>query len=433
MSRMNEIIEVNITRETRGVSRQGFGKPLFIGTTGFNDNARVRTYTAINQVEEDFVDGDPELTAARRFFGQQVAPASIKIGHHDPAAVASVTYAVSPADETTYTFTINGVQVSYTSDTGDTARQIIEGIELEFANTVTDARFVKADDAFTIYPDDPDNFDYSTTAPELTETENIETYLDAYRYIKRVDGDYYYVTMESRDPLVVEDMADVVQSEKRIFVSATEDRKAPNPLVTTDIGSILQAKDLTRTVLLYSKDASEYPECALVGLQAPKAPGTSTWKFRSVSGVTISDLSTTESLTLKGTRYDYGKGYNTYENIGGRNIIAEGRVANGEFIDIIIFSDWLESRMRERVYQTLTNKEKLPLTNSGIAIIQAQIQAVLNEGVAVGGLANYSVETPNISSISPNERSNRVVDGFTFEGTLLGAVHFVTIRGNLVV
>jgi len=100
-----------------------------------------------------------------------------------------------------------------------------------------------------------------------------------------------------------------------------------------DIGSVLQAKDLARTMIIYAEDTSELPENAFVGLQAPKAPGSTTWKFKSVSGVTVSNLTTTQSLVLKGTQFDYGKGYNTYERVGGRNILREGRVVNSEFVD----------------------------------------------------------------------------------------------------
>lgn len=434
MARANEIVEINITRESRGVSRQGFGKPLFIGQKGFNDDARVRSYTGISQVEEDFVDGDPELTAARQFFGQQVRPAEIKIGYHDPLSVASVTYEVdSPVTATTYEITINGTEVSYTSFGDDAIRDVINGLELDFASKITNARFVKSETSFRVIPDNPNDFTYSTTSTELTEQENLETYVDAYSYIKFVDSDFYYVTMDSHDVVDVEGMADVVQAEKRIFVTSTSDRKAPNPLYTGDIGSTLQAKDLTRTFIIYAENDLEYPECAIVGLQAAKAPGSATWKFRTVSGVTVSRLSTTESLSLKGTRFDYGKGYNTYELIGGRNIFAEGRAVNGEFIDIIIFSDWIEARMRERIFQALVNKDKLPYSNSGLAIIEGHIRSVLNEGVAVGGLSTYTIDMPDVRNLSANLRANRVVEGIQFEATLVGSVHFVSIRGNLII
>lgn len=433
MARVNEIVTINISRETRGVSRQGFGTPLFIGTTGFGTDERVRTYSSVTQAEEDFAEGDPELVALRRYFGQQVSPTFVKVGYHDTAAVASVTYEVT-AGGTEYAVTVDGTVVSFTASMGATVQEIVDGLEQAYRDAAIDGRFVdNSDGTFTLIPADFNNFTYSTATTELTETENIETYADAYGYIKSQDDDFYFVNAETHEPTDVEALAEIVEAEKRIYVTSTSAAQAKNPLVTSDIGSVLQAKDLARTVLIFAQDDTEYPECAIVGLQAPKDPGSTTWKFKSVSGVTVSRLSTTESLTLKGTRFDYGKGYNTYESIGGRNIFAEGRVANGEFIDIIRFADWLEARMRERIYLTLVNSEKIPYTSAGFAIIEGRMREVLNEGVAVGGLASYTVNVPNPRALDPNLRANRVAEGFSFEGILAGAVHFVDVQGRLTI
>ena len=148
---------------------------------------------------------------------------------------------------------------------------------------------------------------------------------------------------------------------------------------------------------------------------------------------TVSRLTTTQSLTLKGTRFDYGKGYNTYENFGGRNILSEGRMVNGEFVDIIRFADWLEARMRERIYLTLVNSEKIPYTAAGFAIIEGRMREVLQEGVAVGGLGSFNVTVPNPRTLDPNLRANRVAEGFEFVGVLSGSVHFVSVSGKLTI
>lgn len=102
-------------------------------------------------------------------------------------------------------------------------------------------------------------------------------------------------------------------------------------------------------------------------------------------------------------------------------------------ITIIRFADWLEARMRERIYLTLVNSEKIPYTSAGFAIIEGRMREVLNEGVAVGGLASYTVNVPNPRSLDPNLRANRVAEGFSFEGTLQGAVHAVSIQGRLTI
>src|SRR5690554_511106 len=345
MADLKEIIEINISRETRGVTRQGFGTPLFIGTTPdvYPSGEYVRTYTSADAVLEDFGEDTPEHTAALRVFGQQISPTYLKIGNQ----------------------------------------------------------------------------------------KDTESLTEAYSAIKEADDDFYFVSIESHSPADIEEIADVIEAESKIFVTSYNGSDATDPTDTQDIGSVLQAKDLARTMIIYAENPDEYPEMAFVGLQAPKDPGSTTWKFKTVSGVTVSRLTTTQSLTLKGTRFDYGKGYNTYENFGGRNILSEGRMVNGEFCDVIRFADFLEARMRERIYLTLVNSEKIPYTAAGFAIIEGRMREVLQEGVAVGGLASFNVTVPNPRTLDPNLRANRVAEGFEFTGVLAGAVHFVSVAGRI--
>lgn len=339
MASINEIIEINISRETRGVTRQGFGTPLFIGDTsgvlGLDD--RVRTYTSAEAVLSDFSETDPEYIAAQRFFGQQISPTFIKIGLHDPTATQSVDFEVTPASSTTYEVTVDSTPFSYEAGDGDTVQDIVEGLQEDFAAQSVPGTFVDNNDGtFTIIPADKSEFSYSTASPELADTENLETITNAYDEIKDTDDDFYFVTAYSHTPVDIELLADVVQTEKRLYVTSYKGPDAVDATDSSDIGSTLKEKDLSRTMIIYAEDMSEYPECAFVGLQAPKDPGSTTWKFKTVSGVTVSNLTTTQSLTLKGTQFDYGKGYNTYESVGGRNILREGRVVNGEFIDQLV-------------------------------------------------------------------------------------------------
>lgn len=61
---------------------------------------------------------------------------------------------------------------------------------------------------------------------------------------------------------------------------------------------------------------------------------------------------------------------NFYSEVGGVNITQEGKVASGEWIDIIIGTDWLEARLRESVYSALVNNRKIPYDDTGIAMIE---------------------------------------------------------------
>ncbi|MBG23652.1 MAG: hypothetical protein CMF22_09380, partial [Idiomarinaceae bacterium] len=199
MADLKEIIEINISRETRGVTRQGFGTPLFIGsTTGvFSDNEYVRTYTSADAVLEDFSDTDPEYIAALRVFGQQISPTFMKIGNHK-TGTSSVDFEIGTViDSTVYSITIDDTLVSVTSGTGATAQSIVDLLEAEFTNAGAAGTFIdNSDGTFQVIPQDPNDFTYSNSA-EITDTENTESIVDSYGNIKDADDDFYFVTMYS--------------------------------------------------------------------------------------------------------------------------------------------------------------------------------------------------------------------------------------------
>ena len=81
MSSLNQIIDVQITRETQTPTQTGFGTPLLVGDSDrFTSGERVRSYTSIEAVEADFTAGDTEITMARDVFSQTPRPPEIKIG-----------------------------------------------------------------------------------------------------------------------------------------------------------------------------------------------------------------------------------------------------------------------------------------------------------------------------------------------------------------
>jgi predicted exporter len=99
--------------------------------------------------------------------------------------------------------------------------------------------------------------------------------------------------------------------------------------------------------------------------------------------------------------------------------------------------------MEERIYSRFVNLPKIPYTNAGIAIIEAEVRAQLQEAVTAGvidGEQAIIVTVPKISQISVNDRANRINDranrilpAITFEAKLAGAIHKATVRGTVTV
>jgi hypothetical protein len=102
----------------------------------------------------------------------------------------------------------------------------------------------------------------------------------------------------------------------------------------------------------------------------------------------------------------------------------------------MVFVDWLEARMSERIWFRLANSKKIPYTQAGATIIETEVRAQLREGQRAGGIDEKSapvVITPDVLTISQNARAGRNFEGMKFEARLAGAIHFVKIAGTVTV
>lgn len=72
------------------------------------------------------------------------------------------------------------------------------------------------------------------------------------------------------------------------------------------------------------------------------------------------------------------------------------------------------------------------MTRPGMSILEAELRAVLAEGIRNGGLSTTPAPTvtmPDPVTMDFNLKALRTVEGISFTATLAGAVHFVTIVG----
>jgi hypothetical protein len=244
------------------------------------------------------------------------------------------------------------------------------------------------------------------------------------------DNDWYALVLTSRTQADVEAAALFIESQDKIFVTASSDSDIYDSGSTTDIAATLETAAYDRTAVIYSGTPALFPDAAWLGKQLPTDPGSSTWAFKTLSTITADTLTPTQSTNIR------NKNANTYEEIGGVNITRWGTMASGEYIDIIRGIDWLKARMVERIYSRFVNLPKIPFTDAGIATVEGEIKAQLEAGIDAGLLAAspaYSVTVPLASAVSSADKANRLLPDISFEATLAGAVHTTTISGVVTV
>jgi len=269
--------------------------------------------------------------------------------------------------------------------------------------------------AFKVYHKDADDME--------------EAWGDVPSNISAVDDDWYCILIESRDAADIEAVSNAVEALNKLFIAASADADILDGQVDNDIASTLLDQNLSRTALIYHSEAdSEYPDAAWAGLQLPEDPGSTTWAFKTLSGIPTDSLSSSELQALRDKRCNH------YISVAGNSITYEGYTSEpGVFIDIIRGLDWLRQRMAEDIFSVLASTSKVPYIGGAEILeqsIRGRLDIAVDRDVIVDG---YDVNVPPASSQSASDRADRIYRDITFEAQLTGAVHRVEVRGTVTV
>jgi hypothetical protein len=344
-----------------------------------------------------------------------------------------------------YTVTINGIEFSYRAPINiQTADQIVTAL-VDLINVAdNDFPFIATnndDGSFEVNSDDF-NFVFSISVSQevmslekgliVTELVAANPVADDLTAINEANNTWYALISVERDVATVKAIAAWVEARIKLFGTASSDPDIINVqagIDTTSIAAFLNQAGYVRTFVMYHQDADyDYPEAAWFGAVLPLEPGSETWKFKSLNTISYSNLTTTQSLNA------LNKKANTYEFVGGVGMTANGTVAEGEYIDTVRGIDWLSARIQEFVFSVLVNNPKVPYTNSGIAVIQAEVKRALELGINNNFLSDNPlpiVTVPLAQDVPPADKANRILRNVRFTATLANAIHAVVIRGTV--
>lgn len=246
------------------------------------------------------------------------------------------------------------------------------------------------------------------------------------------NNDWYGLVSLYNSKAVVQAVAAYAEANKKLYVAQSQDSAIITTAIsgTDDVAEALKNSAYDRTALIYSGITDEFADAAWLGKCLPFAPGSETWKFKTLAGVAASSLSETHKVNLR------AKSCNFVYTVAGRNITAEGVVSSGEFIDIIRGVDWFEARLQERIFLLLANAAKVPFTDGGIALIEGEVRSQCTEGIEAGFLTNNpapEVFVPKAADVSTLNKAARLLPDVKFNATIAGAVHKTTISGVIAV
>lgn len=479
---VDRVVRVTVNLQPKAVPRRNFGVLCIAGSSDVIDPLeRIRYYTGITGIAEDFGVTAPEYKAAELFFSQSPRPYILAVGRYvkedSPAYLKGGLVADADLDASNWNtitdgsfgIVINttGITVSGLDFTGQTNMNGVAGV-ITTKLSQDGARCVWEGDHFVIASTGTgaeEEIGYAVPAGQGTDlsarmaiTKELalplvagcaaETPLSC--AVELADaGEWYGLTFA--DELTDDEHVAVAgfieaSAKSRVYLATITNSRVLSSTVDNDLASRLKALSRLRSFSQYSKN--KYAVCSAVGraftVNFNANRSTITLKFKQEPGVVAEGLKETQATALA------KKNCNVFVNYDNDTaILQEGVMANGAFFDEVHGLDWLQNAIQTECYNLLyQSKTKIPQTDAGVNQIVTTIGKVLNEGVNNGLIApgvwnadgfgqldrgdylptGWYIYAQPVDDQPQSEREQRKAPPIQVAVKLAGAIHFVDVQ-----
>lgn len=452
MSAEDQIIKINISQQTQAVPQVSFSIPLIIGPTTPTSGTTNAYADPSELLANGYTTSSPEYIYALELFEQPLSPTEFVVGQRLAAVEQVDTFAVGTLVAShNYNFELNATLIAYTSNGGDTQQSILTALNA----AITAAFPTNPPVAGVVSGSGPgalltltstvagQGISYAAIDSDLTHVPVTPNHgiADDLTAIIAINNDWYGVALCSNLKSDIEQLAAAIEALKKIYIPVSKDTDVPTN-VSTDVASVLKLKAYKRSALIYTPTSyNQGVDAAWLGLNLPQTPGSNNWAYDSLNGITVDTnltISDTQALILIGNPVAAlpGKNANIYRIVGGKNITQMGTMAGGQYIDITVGLDWLESTLQANIFQALTSSAKIPYTDKGTGILLSAVKAAIDQGVVNGlidGNSPITITAPPVLSVPVSQRANRIAPTITFSCRLQGAFNAVVVNGTVTV
>ncbi len=447
MAKIDRIVNVAISLNTTAIKEQSFSDLLVLGAHAMGVN-RIMVVTEPSELLDlGIAPNDPLYVAVRDAFKQIPTVTRVFVGRRQVDTSRLTVTTASPSDyAVTLTWRdetgeIKTAQATASGDASSTPQTIATALvaAVTAANAPVTAVAVGAEVSITANQAGQAVGVSVKGNLQLAAPASIETPSAALNACLRESADWYGVALASRAEADVLDAAEWVESNERLFGVSSDQAGIIDAAVSSDIASKCQQKQYFRTHVWYHGQArAEALEAAIAANRFTYYPGGETWANARLAGVTYDNLAEGQALAA------HAKNANTFEQMRNFAVTQNGKVAAGEWIDVIRGRDWLAEQVKINVASQLINADgKVPYTDAGILVIVNGIRQALMLGQSRGLIApdeiddagrkipGFVITVPRAASISPNDKANRILRDLKFTARLAGAIHVAEIKGNL--
>lgn len=234
------------------------------------------------------------------------------------------------------------------------------------------------------------------------------------------DSDWFFLVCTDNSNNTVKALSNWINTQEKMYFVTSQDLE------------LVEELESSQTVFMYHDDEEAYVAEGLASYLATAPVGGVTAKFKTINGVQAANITATELNRL------HENGGFSYVRKMGVLQTTEGLTTDGSYIDLTIGSFFIKFRIEEEVMLMAVNNEKIPYSNTGIAMLVGVVDSVLkratNQGIVLeeDGKGVYEISYIPREDMPKNKIANREYDGIKATATIAGAIHTGTITIDLV-
>lgn len=411
---VNRIVNVMIQMSPLAAATRNFGAMLIVGASDVIDTQeRIRAYSSVTDIANDFGTSAPEYEAAVAFFAQSPQPTTVQIGRWARSATSGLYKGkiLSTSDQEMDNFTtisagafdvaidgsvvnVTAVNLSAQSNLNGVASQVsaalqskgtcvwngqqfvIKSASTGQTSTVSTVTSTQLSQAMGL-----DSGTMVTGAPAETLEEATVALLD----INTWYGAFYTGDLEEQDII---DTAALISAStpSHICCFTSKDTNELDGTQTSSLGYELAQLGNNRVFVMYSSTNDNAAVSVLGRMSTVNFEGsntTITLMFKQCPGVEPEYLRTSQANALQGNNVNV---FVAYQN--DTSILQYGTMSGGWYIDEVHGLDWLQNRVETDLWNLLyTSTTKIGQDESGMTAILSTVNSSLEAGVRNGLIA----------------------------------------------
>ena len=411
---VNRIVDVTIQMSPLAAATRNFGAMLIVGASDVIDTQeRIRAYSSVTDIANDFGTSAPEYQAAVAFFAQSPQPTTVQVGRWARSATSGLYKGkiLSTSDQEMDNFTtisagafdvtidgsvvnVTAVNLSAQSNLNGVASQVsaalqskgtcvwngqqfvIKSASTGQTSTVSTVTSTELSQAMGL-----DSGTMVTGAPAETLEEATVALLDINtRYGASYTGDIYAQDVINTAALIS------ASTPSHICAFTLKETDELDGTQTSSLGYELAQLGNNRVLPMYSSTNDNAAMSVLGRMSTVNFEGsntTITLMFKQCPGVEPEYLKTSQANALQRNNVNV---FAAYQN--DTSILQYGTMSGGWYIDEVHGLDWLQNRVETDLWNLLyTSTTKIGQDDSGMTAILSTVNSSLEAGVRNGLIA----------------------------------------------